>query len=137
MKKIYYAALMYMLLGLGTGLFFRTYTHANEFNGHTELAVMHTHLLALGMLFFLIVLGLAKQFNLSGTKWFNLFFWHYNAGLLLTTAMMFVIGLRDVAGQGELPMLNGIAGLGHIILSAGLVFFFVALNKALTIKSKV
>ncbi|MBH2007308.1 DUF2871 domain-containing protein [Candidatus Saccharibacteria bacterium] len=129
MKKLYYAALAYGILGLAAGLFYRDYTKLNDFTGSTQLVVMHTHLFALGMLVMLIVLVLERLFTLSKTKWFNLFFWHYNAGLLLTVAMMLVIGLRDVAGEPSLPMINGIAGLGHIILSIAIVFLFIALGK--------
>lgn len=131
MKKIYYAAVMYAVLGLGFGLFFREYTKAHDFTGFTQLAVMHTHLLALGMLVMLIVLALEKVFELSKTKWFNLFFWHYNAGLLLTVAMMLVVGMRDVAGQTSTPMLDGIAGLGHVVITVSLIFFFVGVGKRL------
>ena len=131
MKKIYYAAAMYAVLGLGFGLFFREYTKAHDFTGFTQLAVMHTHLLALGMLVMLIVLALEKVFELSKTKWFNLFFWHYNAGLLLTVAMMLVVGMRDVAGQTSTPMLDGIAGLGHVVITVSLIFFFVGVGKRL------
>lgn len=131
MKKLYYAAVAYAVLGLSAGLFYREYTKAHDFHGTTQLAVMHTHLLALGMLVMLIALTLEKLFVLSETKWFNLFFWHYNGGLLLTTAMMLVIGMRDVAGQASTPMLDGIAGLGHIIITIAIAFFFVALGKQL------
>lgn len=131
MKKLYYAAVTYAVLGLVSGLFFREYTKAHNFDGATQLAVLHTHLLALGMLAMLIVLALEKLFVLSKTKWFNLFFWHYNAGLLLTVGMMVVIGIRDVANQASTPMLDGIAGLGHIILTAGIAFLFVAIGKQL------
>jgi hypothetical protein len=127
---------MYAVLGLGLGLFYREYTKAHDFHGATQLAVMHTHLLALGMLVMLIVLALEKLFGLSKTKWFNLFYWHYNGGLLLTVAMMLVIGIRDVAGQTSTPMLDGIAGLGHIIITVALVFFFVALGKRLSVPQK-
>ena len=131
MKKLYYAAIVYAVLGLGFGLFFHEYTKAHDFTGFTQLAVMHTHLLALGMLVMLIVLALEKVFELSKTKWFNLFFWHYNAGLLLTVAMMLVVGMRDVAGQTSTPMLDGIAGLGHVVITVSLIFFFVGVGKRL------
>lgn len=131
MKKLYYAAVVYAVLGLGFGLFFREYTKTHDFTGFTQLAVMHTHLLALGMLVMLIVLALEKVFELSKTKWFNLFFWHYNAGLLLTVAMMLVVGMRDVAGQTSTPMLDGIAGLGHVVITVSLIFFFVGVGKRL------
>ncbi len=129
MKKLYYAAITYAVLGLGFGLFYREYTKAHDFHGATQLAVMHTHLLALGMLVMLVALALEKLFELSKTKWFNLFYWHYNGGLLLTVAMMLVIGVRDVMNQASTPMLDGIAGIGHIIITIALIFFFVALGK--------
>ena len=132
MKKLYYAAVLYAVLGLGFGLFYREFTKAHHFDGFTQLAVMHTHLLALGMLVMLIALALEKLFELSKTKWFNLFYWHYNGGLLLTVAMMLVIGMRQVNAVASTAMLDGIAGLGHIIITISLVFFFVALGKRIT-----
>lgn len=131
LKKLYWAAVMYGTLGLGAGLFYREYTKAHEFTGYSELSITHTHLLALGLLVMLIMLGLEKVFQLSKTKWFNLFYWHYNGGLLLSVAMMFVIGMRQIAGLGESAMLSGIAGLGHIIITVALVFLFMAIGKRL------
>lgn len=55
---------------------------------------MHTHLLALGMLFFLVILALEKAFTLSDSRWFTPFFWIYNAGLVLTVTMLTVHGNR-------------------------------------------
>lgn len=135
MKKLYFAAVIFAVLGLASGLFFREYTKAHNFNGFTELSVMHTHLLALGMLVMLIILGLEKLFTLSATKWFNLFFWHYSGGLILTVTMMLIIGLRQVNGLASSPMLDGIAGLGHIILTVAIGFLFVALGKRLNART--
>lgn len=137
MKKLYYAAVTYATLGLLSGLFYREYTRAHDFEGVTQLAVMHTHLLALGMLVMLIALALEKLFALSKTKWFTLFYWHYNGGLILTAVMMLIIGMGDVAGQATTPMLAGISGLGHIIITVGIAFFFVALGKRLNAPDKV
>lgn len=130
MKKLYISALVWMIIGLAAGLFYRTYAQQiMNFNGDTQLAVLHTHTLVLGMVFFLIALCLEKLFTLSDTKWFNLFFWHYTAGLALTCAMMLVIGIMQVNGMHSNGMIDGIAGLGHIVITAGLAFFFVALGK--------
>ena len=126
---------MYAVLGLGFGLFFREYTKAHDFTGFTQLAVMHTHLLALGMLVMLIVLALEKCLNCQNQV-VQPFFWHYNAGLLLTVAMMLVVGMRDVAGQTSTPMLDGIAGLGHVVITVSLIFFFVGLANASNLKHK-
>lgn len=130
MKKLYYAALGYTVLGLLAGLFYRELTKANDFTGDTQLSVLHTHLLALGMLFFLVVLVLEKLFSLSESKFFSWFFWTYNAGLLITVAMLAVHGSLTVTGSKDVSAaISGIAGLGHIVLTAGLILLFIVLGK--------
>lgn len=130
MNKIYKAAVFYATIGLAAGIFSREYTKYQDFSGYSELAVVHTHALALGFLVMLIVLGLEKSFQLSKTKSFNLFYWHYNGGLLLTLAMMVIIGIGQVGGTTEpSAALAGIAGLGHIIITAGVIFLLVAIGK--------
>ena len=49
MKSLYRAAIFYLVMGLGAGVFYREFTRANDFpEGHfTQLGVAHTHLLAL------------------------------------------------------------------------------------------
>ena len=107
MRKIYVAAHVYMILGLISGLYYRELTKAKDFTGDSQLGVVHTHILALGMLFFLIVLALEKLFTLTDGKLFTAFFWVYNAG----------------------PALDGLSGLGHITITLGLIFFFINLGK--------
>lgn len=53
MKKIINTAMIYLALGLAAGVFYREFTKWNGFTGKTTLGVVHTHLLVLGMLFFL------------------------------------------------------------------------------------
>lgn len=129
MKILYRAAFAYMILGLLAGLFYREFTKANDFTGQTQLSVLHTHFLALGMLFFLIALVVEKQFRISDSRLFAPFFWTYNAGLLLTTSMMVVHGILTVRGTEVSPAISGIAGLGHIALTVALVLFFLAVGK--------
>ena len=90
---------------------------------------MHTHLLALGMLFVLAVLALDKLFNLSGLRMFSVFFWVYNTGLVLTAAMMVLGGIFAVQGVTPSAAIAGISGLGHIGLTAGLVLLFITLGQ--------
>lgn len=135
MKKIYYAALSYMIAGLASGLFCREFTKANDFTGDSQLSLVHTHLLALGMLFFLAVLALDKLFNLTGLRMFNVFFWTYNAGLALTAAMMVLSGILTVQGITPSAAIAGISGLGHTGLTAGLILLFIALGKRVSGKA--
>jgi cbb3-type cytochrome oxidase subunit 1 len=136
MRKIYVAAHVYMILGLVSGLYYRELTKAKDFTGDSQLGIVHTHILALGMLFFLIVLVLEKQFTLTSGKLFDAFFWVYNAGLALTIGMMLVRGTMTVLGHQAGAALDGISGLGHIVITLGLIFFFVNLGKSLPVKEK-
>ncbi|AUY50936.1 DUF2871 domain-containing protein [Streptomyces sp. CB01881] len=131
MRKAYNAAHVYMILGVVSGLYYRELTKANDFHGETQLGVVHTHLLALGMLVFLIVLALDKQFGLSGERLFTHFFRFYNAGLAITVAAMLFRGTQTVLGHDVPEAVSLIAGLGHIVLTVGLVQLFILLGKRL------
>lgn len=133
MRKLFTAAFAYMLAGVLSGLFFREFTKARGFpeGAPTQLGLVHTHLLVLGFVVLLIVLLLEKSFALSESRLFGWFFWTYNAGLVLTSAMLVWHGCLTVLGQESSAMISGIAGLGHILLSAGMVLLFLALRKRL------
>ncbi len=133
MKKLFYAAFAYMLAGVASGLFSREFTRLNDFpeGRFTQLGVVHTHLLTLGFIVLLVVLALEKLFALSRSRLFGWFFWIYNAGLVLTAAMLALHGSLTVLGEESSRMIAGIAGLGHILLSAGMVLLFLALRRAL------
>ncbi|WP_433253860.1 DUF2871 domain-containing protein [Streptosporangium sp. CA-135522] len=135
MRKILHTAHIYMIVGVVSGLYYREITKLNDFTGDTQLGVVHTHLLALGMLFFLIVLMLEKLFTLTASRLFTWFFWVYNTGLALTVLMMTVHGTQTVLGAQTSPVISGIAGLGHILLTAGLILLFTNLGKRLPGKS--
>lgn len=132
MRRLYVAAHVYMILGLVSGLAYREITKAQHYTGDTQLSVLHTHLLALGMLFFLILLALEKLFTLSAGKLFTAFFWTYNVGVALTVGMMAVEGTMTVYGHPAGEGLAMVAGLGHILLTIGLIFFFIDLGKRIT-----
>lgn len=127
MKKIYWAAVAYTVLGLLAGLYYREMDKAHDVSGFTQLSVVHTHLLALGTTFLLIVLVLEKVFALTRNKWFGAFFWIYNTGLVVTVAMLVIHGTMTMLGNEAGSAISGIAGLGHVVLTIGFVFFFVSL----------
>ncbi|PQZ60178.1 MULTISPECIES: DUF2871 domain-containing protein [unclassified Microbacterium] len=133
MRRLFYAAFAYMIVGVASGLFYREFTKINDFpeGESTQLGLVHTHLLVLGFVVLLIVLLLEKAFVLSESRLFGWFFWLYNAGLVLTSAMMLWHGSLTVLGQESSSMIAGIAGVGHILLSAGMVLLFLALRKRL------
>ena len=72
-----------------------------------------------------------KVFGISRSpKLFAWFFWLYNVGVVLTSAMLIWHGSLTVLGQESSAMIAGIAGLGHIAITAGMIVFFVALRRA-------
>ncbi|WP_371327265.1 DUF2871 domain-containing protein [Corynebacterium sp. HMSC08A12] len=134
MKALYWAAVFYLALGLAAGVFYREFTRVNEFpeGDFTQLSVVHTHLLVLGFIMFLVFLALEKLFGLSrNKKSFQAFYWLYNAGILTTVAMMIWHGSLTVLGKESNAMISGIAGLGHICITVGLVVFVVLLGGAI------
>ncbi|MED1407396.1 DUF2871 family protein, partial [Bacillus mycoides] len=93
------------------------------------LQLVHTHVLVLGFVFFLIALALFKVFNVHETKSFRAWFVFYNVGLIFTIATMVFRGLLQVNGT-DFNGLSHMAGLGHVIISVGLVWFMILLKKS-------
>lgn len=139
MTRLLNTAFAYILLGLASGLFYREFTKATDTIGtHTQLNTLHTHLLVLGMVMFLLILGLDAIFSLTGRRSFTVFYWTYNVGLLLTVVMQGVRGVLTLDGQdpaATTAAIPGMAGLGHMLLTVGLVALFVALRAAVTERS--
>lgn len=138
MKKLLNASFIYMLAGVASGLFYREFTKLTGFpeGEYTQLALAHTHLLTLGFIVLLIVLALEKVFTISRSpKLFAWFFWLYNAGVILTSGMLIWHGTLTVLGQESSAMIAGIAGLGHIFITAAMIVFFIALRRAVLDRS--
>lgn len=51
MKRCINAALLYAVLAMAGGVFYREFTKFNGFTGKTTLSVVHTHYFLLGMVF--------------------------------------------------------------------------------------
>lgn len=128
MQKLVRTSMSYMIIGLFFGLYYREFTKYFEFSGKTQLAVLHTHTLILGMFFFLIVLLLEKNFQLMAHKKFKTFYFLYNAGVGLTLLMLLIHGTMTVLGYADHAAIAGIAGIGHILLTVGLFYFFKILS---------
>lgn len=136
MNRLVRTSMFYMIFGLVSGLFYREFTKFNNFTGKTQLSVLHTHTLILGMFFFLFVLLLEKNFKISQQKNYRKFYLFYNIGLGITILMMLIRGSLTVLDYGALPALAGIAGVGHIIITIGLFFFFFTLLGSVSSDSK-
>lgn len=134
MKKMFNVSFYYMIAGLIGGVFFREFTKIQGFTGNTALGVVHTHTLMLGMFMFLIVGIIVDYLKITEDKRIKKFFIWYNSGLILTITMLVVRGVFDVLGtnlsKGLNASISGMSGLGHIVLTVGLMYFFTAIRKA-------
>lgn len=135
MKLYYRLSAFYAVLAMIGGVFYRELTKFNGFTGTTTLGVVHTHAFVLGMFFFLIVLLLEQQFQISNSRRFPLSMLLYNVGLLLTITMLVIRGITQVLSlelsTGMDAAISGCAGIGHILLGIGLFFFFLSLKERL------
>ena len=130
MQKYFKISSFYLLFGLLMGIFSIEFTKLNNFSGDTVLKSVHTHILVLGFLFFIIVLLLEKNFTISNNKNFNKWIILYNIGLIYLIITLSVRGILQVIGS-DFNGLSHIAGLGHAILGVSLVWFLVIFNKEL------
>jgi hypothetical protein len=72
---------------------------------------------------------------LSAVRTFRWFFWTYNAGVALTASMLITHGSMTVLGHEAGPAIAEIAGMGHILITIGLVLLFLSLKGCLLPKS--
>lgn len=132
MKKYINCAIVYAILALAGGVFFREFTKINGFDGTTTLAFIHPHYLALGMLFFVVLVMLDKLFDIGGRLGKVLVAYH--VGLNVSVVMLLVRGVFQVLGtalpNGADAAISGIAGLGHIVLGVSLVPVLFKVKKA-------
>lgn len=132
MKRYINLALLYAVLAMVGGVFYREFTKFNGFTGKTTLGVVHTHYFLLGMVFFLLLLLLEKNFSFTGTKTGRILA-AYHVGLNLTAVMFVVRGVTQVLGtalfSGMSAAISGIAGIGHILPGISLVLLLIQIKK--------
>lgn len=123
MKKFANLSIVYAVLALAGGVFYREFTKFNGFEGGTSLGFVHPHYLVLGALFFVVLMILEKNFQVS--RKLGRLLVPYQIGLNLSVVMMLVRGATQVLAvplsAGADAAISGIAGLGHIILGVSLV----------------
>ena len=130
MKRLFWTAFIYMLLGLSFGVFYREFTKFNQFEGTTMLSILHVHTLVLGMFFFLLLILLDFNFKLSENKRFKAWLILYNVAFLGTLSSMLLRGVLQVKGL-NMDGLSHIAGTFHTLMGISLVLFMLMLKKAL------
>ncbi len=132
-KRYANLALVYALLALAFGVFYREFTKYNQFQGHTALSVIHPHYFVLGMVFFLVLMILEKTFGVSARKRTGPLLVFYQIGLNVSVLCFLLRGLTDVWNTALSPgmdaAISGLAGLGHMALGVSLVLLLLQIRK--------
>lgn len=135
MKRYINTALLYAVLAMAGGVFYREFTKFNGFTAKTVLSVVHTHYFLLGMAFFLLLLLLEKNFSFTGEKTGRALV-VYHVGLNLTAVMLVVRGVTQVTApaisSGMNAAISGMAGIGHILLGVGLVLLLLQVKHSVS-----
>lgn len=133
MKRYSNTALVYAILAMVGGVFYREFTKFNGFTARTTLSMVHTHYFLLGMVFFLLLLVLEKNFSFTGAATGRVLA-VYHVGLNLTAVMLAVRGVIQVLGNtlssGVNAAISGMAGIGHILLGVSLVLLLLQVKRS-------
>ena len=126
MKRYINYSIVYAVLALVGGVFYREFTKMNYYTGWTTLSVVHTHYFILGMMFFLMLGVVSMNVNLK----INRAVLFYNIGLNLTAIMLVVRGIVQVLDLNVVSaFISGVAGIGHIILGVSLILILLDIKK--------
>ncbi|GAB3816883.1 DUF2871 domain-containing protein [Tessaracoccus terricola] len=131
LRRTFWASAAYSGLGLAGGLFYRELTRTHPGADSSQLGLVHTHFLMLGMFTGLVVIALEKLFRLSESRFSKAFEITCHLGVLITATMMLVRGtLTTLGAEFNSKMLAGISGTGHMLLTAAFILLFVVLGRA-------
>jgi len=135
MKKYLKAAIIYAIIGLSSGVFYRELTKILDYTDRTRLSLIHGHYVSLGLFFFLFLLVLEKQFSWSKAKNSKLFVTLYHIGLNVSGIGFLMRGLTEVLdtemSKGLSASISGISGIGHILLAVSILMILVRVGKSI------
>lgn len=122
MKRLMNASIVYGVLGLIGGVFYREFT---------TLSVFHTRYLMLGMVFFLLLVVVEKNFHFVDNKVLK-YLTFYHIGLNLTVVMLVIRGVVQVFSLDvSSAAISGVAGIGHLILGISMVLVLISIRNCI------
>lgn len=133
MKRYMKAAFSYAIMAMAGGVFYREFTKYLGFKGFTVLGLVHTHYFILGMIFFLTMVVLEKNFAFTQEKTGRVVGF-YQLGLNITGIMLLTRGITQVMAMDLTPAIDatisGLSGVGHVILGVCLVLLLLEVKKS-------
>lgn len=128
MKRLMNASIVYGVLGLMGGVFYREFTKMNGFTGFTTLSVVHSHYLMLEMVFFLLLVVVEKNFHFVDNKVLK-YLLFYHIGLNLTVVMLTIRGVVQVLSLEVLSVV--LSGIGHLILGISMILVLISIRNCI------
>ena len=134
-KRYANMAIVYAVIAMVFGVFYREFTKFSDFTGQTRLSVMHTHYFLLGMIFFLVLMLAEKIFAFSDRNAGRCLI-VYHVGLNVTGLGFLMRGLTQVWGtelsRGLDASISGIAGIGHILTGVSIILLLLKIRKCVS-----
>lgn len=118
MKRLMNASIVYGVLALVGGVFYREFTKLNGFTSFTTLSVFHTHYLMLEMVLFLLLVVVEKNYSFINDK-VRKYLLLYHIGLNLTVVILTIRGVVQVLSLDVSSAV--LSGIGHLILGISMV----------------
>ena len=128
MKRLMNASIVYGVLGLIGGVFYREFTKLNGFTDFTTLSVVHKHYLMLGMVFFFLLVVVEKNFHFVDNKVLKYLIF-YHIGLNLTVIMLVIRGVVQVLSLDVLSAV--LSGIAHLILGISMVLVLISIRNCI------
>lgn len=135
MKRYANTAVVYAVIAMLFGVFYREFTKFNGFEGRTVLSAIHPHYFMLGVAFFLLLLLLEKAIGFSDAGTGKVLV-VYHVGLNLTGLTFLLRGVTQVLRTNLSSAMNGalsgVAGIGHILLGVSLLLLLLRIRKCVS-----
>lgn len=128
MKRLMNASIVYGVLALVGGVFYREFTKLNGFTSFTTFSVVHTHYLMLGMVFFLLLVLVEKNYSFINDK-VRKYLLLYHIGLNLTVVMLVIRGVVQVLSLDALIAV--LFGIAHLILGISMALVLISIRNCI------
>lgn len=102
--------------------------YSTKLNGFTILSVVHTHYLILGMVFFLLLVLVEKNYSFINDK-VRKYLLLYHIGLNLTVVMLVVRGVVQVLSLDVSSVV--LFGIAHLILGISMVLVLFSIGNCI------
>ncbi len=131
LKGIFALSITFLIMGLVGGVFYREFTKYYAFTANNHLSKIHVHTIVLGFIGLFMLYSFMKGLDAPALIKIKKPLRIYISGLTFTIVNMVLLGIYEVVSEGQAIInraaVDGISGIGHILLGVGIVWTFIKL----------